>query len=273
MTSIYQKLAVAAAGAVVSFAAIPSGEALAQKIGDIGVPQEPGASFGQSVSSGDFLYTRSGQENTLGNGIDEAITWLFDFNDDENLLDFLAEDGDLTDASFNLIVRPQDGKITTDRVGTPGTGLKSSATVKGRVIRVTQDLFGGVTPVVGEDLNIGFNLLEHGFTSQMIMKNLESDEANKYPGTDAGLSTDYWPIEDRPDIPNKVNALPFLYYDDSIMVSASVTLSKQNASTGDIITIYSEVESALVAVPEPSTIAGLSVVGLGLLLKNKKKQS
>ena len=274
MKSIYQKLAVAATGAVMSFAAIPSGEALAQAIdasaGKYGQLVE-NAERGQGFTVQDMTIKRSGRDVNVGNGIDESIEWTFDFTKDSGLLnEFLNAPGELTSAELVFLeIGVTNSRITTDWFGIPGWGgqkfgFGSQIDPTGYKLVKVPDIEG--IPEVGEFGSLTIDLLENGFTSADIINTLVDDTQHTNPWYNEkdwiGTMSDH-------EIENGWGKVPFIYMDDAILREVGLTLTK-----GDVtITATSGTDPEQASVPEPSALAGLAVLGGALLLNKKKKQA
>ncbi|NEO69626.1 hypothetical protein [Moorena sp. SIO3H5] len=72
------------------------------------------ASIGQTLQNGDFTIERTGDNTTLGNGIDEDTSWSFDFSD------LATSINDLLQAKLILDLTPNNALITTDVFGIRG---------------------------------------------------------------------------------------------------------------------------------------------------------
>lgn len=280
MTSIYQKLAVAAAGAVLSFAAIPSGEALAQAIdaseGKYGQLIE-GAERGEGFTVEDLTIKRSGRDEDVGNGIDESIEWTFDFTADLDLLDeFLNAPGELTSAELVFLdIGVTNSRITTDWFGIPGWGgqkfgFGSQIDPEGYTLVRVPDIDG--IPDVGEFGSIAINLLDNGFTSADIIDTLVDDTQHTNPWYN---QSDWIGTMSDHEIENGFGKIPFIYMDDAILREVGLTLTKGDVTINATSSMYPAPtpDESPISVPEPSAIAGLAVLGGALLLNKKKKQA
>jgi hypothetical protein len=78
------------------------------------------ADLDDTVTNGDFTITRipAGINNTLGDGIDEATTWDFDFNDDPNFDNFPSTS--LAFARLELTLIPQSTLVVFDVIRIEG---------------------------------------------------------------------------------------------------------------------------------------------------------
>ncbi|MGK7878195.1 MAG: PEP-CTERM sorting domain-containing protein [Xenococcaceae cyanobacterium] len=265
MTSTFKKLAVAAAGTALSFAVMPDRAALAATFSNpYGVKIE-NAQLGEKLTVRDMTLTRSGQNTTLGNGIDETIAWSFDFNNDPNLQAFLDSSAQLTSAQLTFSdIGITNQRVTTDRFGIPGYGgrrfgLGSQVTPMGAKIINVPDIPG--IPEVGEFAEVSINLLDHGFTSSDLLPTFSDDTPHTNPFFD-DREGGWIGTEEDHRIRNAENVIPWIYHDDAIITGASLQLEKADGTS---------ISTTVIAVPEPSTVAAFAVLALGLLLKNKKK--
>ncbi|MEM6255891.1 MAG: PEP-CTERM sorting domain-containing protein [Cyanobacteria bacterium P01_D01_bin.156] len=215
------------------------------------------AERGEGFEARDFQVHRSGRNKDVGNGIDESVSWTFDFNKDQDLLDaFLADDSDLVSAELIFLdIEVTNVRVTTDWVGIPGIGgqrfgLGSEVTpTDSALIKVP-----GVSdiPDVGEAGSFSVSLLDHGISADAIMTAFFDDSDHSNPWYDsrswAGEMSDH-------TIDNERHAIPFIYMDDAIIREAKLVLHKENSS----------LSSTATAVPEPTALLGLAAVGLGLL--------
>jgi hypothetical protein len=277
MTSRYKKLAVAAAGAVVSFAAMPSGEALAQAIDpDAGKYGQviKGAQRGEGFTVEDLTIKRSGRNEDVGNGIDESIEWTFDFTANPDLLsEFLNAPGELTSAELVFLeIGVTNSRITTDWFGIPGWegqkfGFGSQVDPKGYTLVRVPDIEG--IPDVGEFGSLTIDLLENGFTSGDIIDTLVDDTQHTNPW----YNPSDWVGNSEYDhaIENGFGKIPFIYMDDAILREVGLTLTKGDVTINATSSMY-PAPPVPTPVPEPSAIAGLAVLGGALLLNKKKKQ-
>lgn len=79
-----------------------------------------GASVGQSTTNGDFTITRTGANTTLGNGVDEATTWSFDYG-------MVALSGPLSSAILTMSLTPTSSLFVTDSFRIEGlTGISTA---------------------------------------------------------------------------------------------------------------------------------------------------
>ncbi|NES85591.1 MAG: PEP-CTERM sorting domain-containing protein [Moorea sp. SIO2B7] len=150
--------------------------------------------FGTELQDGDFLLkanTGNPPSTLLGDGIDETITWDFDFNTDSALSDFLVainSGADLTSAAITFEVIPTNSLITTDWTGIPS--VKSIAIPN----------IPGVTFSVNQNTVFTLELLDLGFNSTQILNSFNT-------GT--------------------LNSVPWYWQDDVIIKSASLTLETE----------------------------------------------
>ena len=271
MKGIYKKLVAATVGAVASLATIGGGEALAFTDGS--VPIQEDVPLGTSIQNGDFTITRFGhvengelvrnergqlifaRNEDLGNGIDETTSWLFDFTNHENFDAFLNSTAPIEQAELTLRLVPTDPRVTTDQVGIPTPDANRGDTRPLAAFGVTNE---DLIPDDGGIGSITLDLLANDvYTSEEILAALSSDED----------AASYWTKIDgeHQAIENIFGGISFLYLDDAGIVDATLVLGKED-------TIFIDAKSAFTSesVPEPSAIAGLAVLGIGLLLKKKK---
>ncbi|MEM9163481.1 MAG: PEP-CTERM sorting domain-containing protein [Cyanobacteria bacterium P01_F01_bin.4] len=223
------------------------------------------AERGEGFEAHDFTVQRSGQNTTVGNGVDESVSWTFDFTKDQALLDaFLADDSVLTSAELIFLdIEVTNVRVTTDWVGIPGYGGMQFGT--GAEVTPTDAALIKIPsvpgiPGVGEAGSFSVNLMDHGFSAESIMNAFfdETDYTNPWydPNSWVGDMSDY-------SLANKAYAIPFIYMDDAIIRDAKLVLHKQNMS----------LSASAEAVPEPTAMAGLVVAGLGLLMRRRKQQT
>lgn len=102
----------------------------------------PGANVGSSITNGDFTITRTGGNSTLGNGVDEATTWTFDYGTS-------SIGSTLDSALLTMTVDYRSGLFTTDSFKIQGLSGIGSAALTGLVfytpITVTVDLLNYYT--------------------------------------------------------------------------------------------------------------------------------
>ncbi|MGB3642293.1 MAG: hypothetical protein WBA39_32630 [Rivularia sp. (in: cyanobacteria)] len=98
----------------------------------------------------------------LGDGVDETVTWDFDFSNDTNLNSFLSSNS-LTSAVLSLTLSPQSGLITTDSTGIPGVAGVAIPNIPG-------------IPSIGQFGTVTFDLLDFGFNSNAILTALQSGQ-------------------------------------------------------------------------------------------------
>ncbi|MEO0458763.1 MAG: PEP-CTERM sorting domain-containing protein [Cyanobacteria bacterium P01_A01_bin.114] len=223
------------------------------------------AERGEGFKARDFTVQRSGRDTTVGNGVDESVSWTFDFNKDQALLDaFLADDSALTSAELVFIdIEVTNVRVTTDWVGIPGHGGMQFGTgaevtpTDAALIKIPS--VSGI-PAVGEAGSFSVSLLDHGFTAESIMTAFfdDTDYTNPWydPGSWVGEMSDY-------SLDNKAHAIPFIYMDDAIIREAKLVLHKQNTS----------LSATAAAVPEPAAVAGLIVAGASLLMRRRNQQT
>ena len=223
------------------------------------------AERGEGFESRDFQIRRSGRNTTVGNGIDESVSWTFDFNKNQELLDaFLADGSDLVSAELIFLdIEVTNVRVTTDWVGIPGIGgmrfgLGSEVTPTDAALIKVPSVNN--IPKVGEAGSFSVSLLDHGFTADDIMTAFfdDTDHTNTWydPNSWAGEMSDY-------TVANKKHAIPFIYMDDAIIREAKLVLHKENSS----------LSSTATAVPEPTALVGLAMVGLGLLRRSQQQLS
>ncbi|MBE9067365.1 PEP-CTERM sorting domain-containing protein [Leptolyngbya cf. ectocarpi LEGE 11479] len=212
------------------------------------------AERGEGLESHDFKIQRSGRNDTVGNGIDESVSWTFDFTKDQELLNaFLADDSILTSAELIFLdIKVTDVRVTTDWVGIPGYGgmrfgLGSEVTPTDAALIKVPEVPG--IPAVGEAGRFSISLLDHGFSAESIMATFLDDTDHTNPWYDSnswiGQMSDH-------TITNDKYAIPFIYMDDAIIREAKLVLTKENSS----------LSATAKAVPEPTVLAGLAAIGL-----------
>jgi hypothetical protein len=222
------------------------------------------AERGEGFTAGDMTVRRSGQNSTVGNGVDESVSWTFDFSADQALLDaFLADDSELTSAELIFLdIKVTNARITTDWVGIPGIGGQrfglGSAVAPTDSALVRLPAVSGV-PEVNQSGSFSFDLLSHGVDAETIMKVLLSDvdHTNPWYNEDdwAGSQSDY-------TIANDVYAIPFIYMDDAIIRDVQLVLTKGN----------SQISARSTAVPEPAVIGSLLLIGSSLLVVKRQRR-
>ncbi|MEM1393269.1 MAG: PEP-CTERM sorting domain-containing protein [Cyanobacteria bacterium P01_H01_bin.150] len=120
---------------------------------------------GTSLQNGDFTIkanTGNPAITLLGDGVDETVTWDFDFSNDTNLNSFLSSNS-LTSAVLSLTLSPQSGLITTDSTGIPGVASVAIPNIPG-------------IPSIGQFGTVTFDLLDFGFNSNAILNALQSGQ-------------------------------------------------------------------------------------------------
>ena len=184
-----------------------------------------------SLQDGDFLIT--GSAGSLGDGADEITFWDFDFNEDANIDIFnnLIDSGSpLLSATLSLTMTPMNSLLSTDTTGI--TRIIGPSVL----IQSLPDI-----PALGEIGVIEIELLslvpliahdKYIFTPEKILSAFNSD------------------------IPNSI---PWYYGDDARISSATFELVVDSSS----LDIPEDI-------PEPSSLFGLGVLGVALLVKGKK---
>jgi hypothetical protein len=90
-----------------------------------------------SVSvSGDFTYAGNSIATQVGDGIDETVTWTFDFTGDPDYASF-PSGGPLTSALLTLTLTPKNFLITTDLFRIEGLGNVVTSAIQGLPVNVT----------------------------------------------------------------------------------------------------------------------------------------
>jgi hypothetical protein len=94
-------------------------------------PLEQSADKGNTVKNNDFTIERTGTNNTLGDGVDEATLWTFDFTTDPDFRQFqdTLKKEKLKSAVLTLSLIPKASLISTDtlKVGNlPAIGTQGS---------------------------------------------------------------------------------------------------------------------------------------------------
>ncbi|MEM6403487.1 MAG: PEP-CTERM sorting domain-containing protein [Cyanobacteria bacterium P01_D01_bin.116] len=120
---------------------------------------------GTSLQNGDFTIkanTGNPAITLLGDGVDETVTWDFDFSNDTNLNSFLSSNS-LTSAVLSLTLSPRSGLITTDSTGIPGVASVAIPNIPG-------------IPSIGQFGTVTFDLLDFGFNSNAILNALQSGQ-------------------------------------------------------------------------------------------------
>ncbi|NES69113.1 MAG: PEP-CTERM sorting domain-containing protein [Okeania sp. SIO2D1] len=198
----------------------------------------------ETLQDGDFLITSNGpdgEERLLGDGADERVIWDFDFNQDPNLDVFknLIESGSpLLSATVSLTITPT-GSLSTDTTGIINTDNMGEIWPTFFITNLPDTDI----PAVGETGVIELDLFAprpyspaYLFTPEKILSVFNSDTPNSIPS-------------------NAPNSIPWNWQDDARISSATLELV---------------VDSLSLDIPEPSSLFGLGVLGVGLLLKRKQ---
>lgn len=133
------------------------------------------AALEDTVTNGDFTITRvpEGIDTTLGNGLDEATTWTFDFSGDPNFDNFPS--APLAFARLELTLIPQSTLVSFDLVSIEGLNDISSP-----------PQFQSLP--VGEPTNVQIDLLDF-YTSDEIIQILSAGgEIPMYYADDSTVS-------------------------------------------------------------------------------------
>lgn len=223
------------------------------------------AELGDQIGFGEYTITRTGNNTTLGNGVDESVSWLFDFSKNPRaaLDKFLEDDSELISAELILLdIEVGDALTTNDLLGIPGyRGMQFSTGTRNSSALIELASVANV-PDVGGQISFSIDLLQHGLDTTALMGAFmdTTDNVNPWynPDTWVGDVSDY-------TIDNKEYAIPFIYMDDAIIRKSQLVLHKKNTS------LSSEVAAA--DVPEPAAMAGLIAVGMSLLMRRRKQQA
>ena len=140
----------------------------------------------------------------LGDGVDETITWDFDFTGDANLAQFLS---DVSSDSSNLIsaiatftIIPGSPGVITDGTWTPG--------IRSIRLNTVPDL-----PGRGELATISIDLLSRTFTPDVLIDVLTGGDAGKIPwgwGDDVIMHSATLELESRRNVPEPMALLGLL---------------------------------------------------------------
>lgn len=223
------------------------------------------AELGEQIESGDYTITRTGTNTTLGNGIDESISWLFDFSNDQAMLNaFLADTSELIGAELILLdVEVADPLAINDLLGVPGyQGMEYSTGTRNDSALIELASVANVSDVGGR-ISFSIDLFDHNLDADALMGAFLDDTDNLNPWYNA----DTW-VGDASDytIENKEYAIPFIYMDDAIIRQAQLVLHKENTSLSSDIADAADV-------PEPAAMVGLMVAGASLLIGRRKQQN
>lgn len=223
------------------------------------------AELGEQIEYGDYTITRTGSNTTLGNGVDESISWLFDFSKEKTMLDaFLADTSELIGAELIFLdIEVGDALTTNDLLGIPGyKGMDYSTGTRNDSALIELAAVANV-PDVGGTVSFSIDLFDHNLDANALMGAFMDDTDNLNPWYKA----DTW-VGDAANyvIENKEYAIPFIYMDDAIIRQAQLVLHKENTS------LSSNVPDAA-DVPEPAAMAGLIVAGASLLVSRRKQQN
>ncbi|MEM7064807.1 MAG: PEP-CTERM sorting domain-containing protein [Cyanobacteria bacterium P01_B01_bin.77] len=221
------------------------------------------AELGEQIEYGAYTITRTGTNTTLGNGVDESISWLFDFSEDKAMLDtFLADTSELIGAELILLdIEVGDILTTNDLLGIPGyKGMEYSTGTRNSSALIELASVADV-PDVGGTVSFSIDLFDHNLDAEALMGAFMDDTDNLNPWYNA----DTW-VGDASDyvIENQEYAIPFIYMDDAIIRQAQLVLHKENSS------LSSNVPNAA-DVPEPAAMAGLIVAGTSLLMRRRQQ--
>ncbi|NET82704.1 MAG: hypothetical protein F6J94_12465 [Moorea sp. SIO1F2] len=141
----------------------------AEAIGSSTPPRILNASIGQTLHNGDFTIERTGDNTTLGNGIDEDTSWSFDF------YNLATSINDLSQAELILDLTPNNALITTDVFGIIGLDT------------ITIDLIRNLP--VGTKQSLSLNLLEFYDSGEIVnVFNANSGKIPVFYGDDAIVS-------------------------------------------------------------------------------------
>ena len=159
------------------------------------------------IIDGDFtLQANTGNPplTCLGDGVDETITWDFDFTGDADLADFLADvssdAANLVSAVATFTVIPASGLITTDNTGIRGVQSIKPTSVPG-------------LPAVGELGTITLDLLARDFDPDALINTLTGGEPGKIPwfwGDDVIMHSATLELESRQAVPEPMALLGLL---------------------------------------------------------------
>jgi hypothetical protein len=113
----------------------PGVSAVAQ--GSLNPVQIPNASLEDSMVNGDFVIKRTGgTDSTLGNGWDEATTWVFDFTSDPRWGPFSTSKS-LASARLTLTLTPKSSLVIQDIIRIEGLADISTAQIQALPINTT----------------------------------------------------------------------------------------------------------------------------------------
>ncbi len=150
----------------IAISSFMSQQASAASITAVSLGDEINQITGTSLQYGDFTIkanTGNPPITRLGDGIDETVTWDFNFNDSD-VNSFLSGNS-LTSAVLSLTLSPRSGLITTDSTGIAGVAGVAIPNIPG-------------IPALGQTGTVQFDLLDFGFDSNDILNALRFGTPN-----------------------------------------------------------------------------------------------